>query len=70
MKPLNSSRSLGVIVSYPKYDVVNKADEPVLFTGSGRVGKIVATAAAKTLTPTTLEVGHPFRPSAIRSPNI
>ena len=28
----------------------------VLFTGSGRVGKLVAGAAAKTLTPTTLEV--------------
>lgn len=28
----------------------------VLFTGSVKVGKIVATAAAKTLTPTTLEV--------------
>jgi len=29
----------------------------ILFTGSGRVGKIVAAAAAKTLTPTTLELG-------------
>ncbi|KAK4689661.1 hypothetical protein P7C73_g451, partial [Tremellales sp. Uapishka_1] len=28
----------------------------ILFTGSGNVGKIVASAAAKTLTPTTLEV--------------
>ncbi|WVQ95403.1 hypothetical protein IAU59_002500 [Kwoniella sp. CBS 9459] len=29
----------------------------ILYTGSGNVGKIVATAAAKTLTPTTLELG-------------
>ncbi|KAH6918157.1 aldehyde dehydrogenase [Coprinopsis sp. MPI-PUGE-AT-0042] len=29
----------------------------ILFTGSGRVGKIVATAAAKHLTPVTLELG-------------
>ncbi|WVF67830.1 hypothetical protein IAT40_002591 [Kwoniella sp. CBS 6097] len=29
----------------------------ILYTGSGSVGKIVATAAAKTLTPTTLELG-------------
>ncbi|ORY28000.1 Aldehyde/histidinol dehydrogenase [Naematelia encephala] len=29
----------------------------ILFTGSGRVGKIIADAAAKTLTPTTLELG-------------
>lgn len=28
-----------------------------MYTGSGMVGKIVATAAAKTLTPTTLELG-------------
>lgn len=31
----------------------------VLFTGGSRVGKIVATAAAKHLTPTTLEVTSP-----------
>lgn len=30
---------------------------PVLYTGSGQVGKIVATAAAQTLTSTTLELG-------------
>ncbi|OCF45583.1 aldehyde dehydrogenase (NAD+) [Kwoniella heveanensis CBS 569] len=29
----------------------------ILYTGSGNVGKIVASAAAKTLTPTTLELG-------------
>jgi len=29
----------------------------ILFTGSGRVGKIVMTAAAKHLTPVTLELG-------------
>ncbi|WVW80658.1 hypothetical protein I302_102644 [Kwoniella bestiolae CBS 10118] len=29
----------------------------ILYTGSGNVGKIVAAAAAKTLTPTTLELG-------------
>lgn len=29
----------------------------VLYTGNGAVGKIVAGAAAKTLTPTTLELG-------------
>ena len=29
----------------------------ILFTGSGRVGKIVMTAAAKYLTPVTLELG-------------
>ncbi len=29
--------------------------EPVLFTGSGRVGRIIASAAGKTLTPVTLE---------------
>ncbi|WVR08783.1 hypothetical protein IAU60_005841 [Kwoniella sp. DSM 27419] len=29
----------------------------ILYTGAGNVGKIVATAAAKTLTPTTLELG-------------
>lgn len=29
----------------------------VLYTGSGRVGRIVATAAAKHLTPVTLELG-------------
>lgn len=29
----------------------------ILYTGSGGVGKIVAEAAAKTLTPTTLELG-------------
>nr|XP_019007737.1 aldehyde dehydrogenase (NAD+) [Kwoniella pini CBS 10737]OCF46518.1 aldehyde dehydrogenase (NAD+) [Kwoniella pini CBS 10737] len=29
----------------------------ILYTGSGNVGKIVATAAAKTLTPSTLELG-------------
>ena len=32
----------------------------VLYTGSGRVGKIVAIAAAKHLTPVTLEVGVLF----------
>jgi len=31
-------------------------DLKVFFTGSGRVGRIVAGAAAKTLTPVTLEV--------------
>jgi len=30
----------------------------VLYTGSGTVGRIVAIAAAKTLTPSTLEVGE------------
>lgn len=35
----------------------------VVYTGSGRVGKIVAEAAAKTLTPTTLEV------SAVAAPD-
>ena len=35
----------------------DRVDEPVLYTGSDRVGKIVAKAAAETLTPTTLEVG-------------
>lgn len=30
---------------------------PVLFTGSGRIAKIVLTAAAKTLTPVTTELG-------------
>ncbi len=29
----------------------------VLFTGSGRVGRVVATAAGKTLSPVTLELG-------------
>ncbi|KAK0238104.1 NAD-aldehyde dehydrogenase [Armillaria nabsnona] len=29
----------------------------ILFTGSGRVGRIIASAAAKTLTPVTLELG-------------
>jgi hypothetical protein len=37
----------------------------VLFTGSGRVGKIVAAAAAKTLTPTTLEVSRGIPPSGL-----
>ena len=34
----------------------------VVFTGSNTVGKIVSAAAAKHLTPVTLEVKH-FRPS-------
>lgn len=34
----------------------------VLYTGSASVGKIVAEAAAKTLTPTTLEVS--FSPTS------
>lgn len=41
---------------------VNKSSRrKVVFTGSGRVGKIVAGAAAKTLTPTTLEVSENTR---------
>ena len=35
-----------------------RADIAVIFTGSGRVGKLIAAAAAKTLSPTTLEVSH------------
>lgn len=40
----------------------------VMFTGSTRVGRIVATAAAKTLTPTTLEVGHAAGCTLVISP--
>uniref|UniRef100_A0A7S1V7C7 Aldehyde dehydrogenase n=1 Tax=Grammatophora oceanica TaxID=210454 RepID=A0A7S1V7C7_9STRA len=37
--------------------ILQKGWGKVLFTGSGRVGKIVAAAAAKTLTPVVLELG-------------
>lgn len=48
-------------LTHPTYRQFRRTFElthAVLFTGSTRVGRIVATAAAKTLTPTTLEVGH------------
>jgi hypothetical protein len=47
----------GGMVSYCPDILLQTAHNTVVFTGSGRVGKIVAGAAAKTLTPTTLEVG-------------
>lgn len=53
-RPLPSFRSAGGTV---RSNVLALELTPVLYTGSGQVGKIVATAAAQTLTSTTLELG-------------
>jgi acyl-CoA reductase-like NAD-dependent aldehyde dehydrogenase len=50
---LLSSPSAGATVSVKRRSQLT----PVCYTGGGPVGKIVAGAAAKTLTPTTLELG-------------
>ena len=63
-------RNNGGTVSFLESDVFSSISNEitVLYTGSGNVGKIVATAAAKTLTPTTLEVRHTLIEFDMRKP--
>jgi aldehyde dehydrogenase (NAD+) len=60
LRPPKSLNCNGIIVSYIHCLTILRSHthaRTVLYTGSGRVGKIVATAAAKHLTPVTLELG-------------